>query len=149
MRRSQRFELKKTSSSSSFKAKSRSKRLFRFSAAHEERSKEAARDSSNSVPTGFRIKEAGEDAGSRRRLKIRSSSASWKVSTGRLVSSRSISSFWSIGKRCGGLWPGITSTGLPFHRSSPSSVSKLLNRMISGRSTSWARPTFPSSETCT
>lgn len=148
MRRLQRFELKKTSSVSSFKAKSKSKRPFNVLVAHGERSKEAAGDSSNSVLTGFGIKEEGGDEGSRQRLKTRSSSASWKASIARLDSSRSISSFWSIGKRCGEFWLAITSTGLPFHRLSLSSVSKPLNRMISGRLTSWGRPTFPSSETC-
>ena len=148
MRRLQRFELKKTSFSSSFKARSKSKRLFNVSIVLGERSKEAAEDSSNTGPTDFRIKEEGGGEGSRQRLKTRSSSASWKASIGRLDSSRSISSFGSIGKRYGEPWLAITSTGLPFHRSSPSSVSKPLNRMISGRSISWGRPTFPSSGTC-
>jgi hypothetical protein len=93
MRRLQRFELKKTSSSSSFKARSKSVRLFNVSIAHGERSKEAAGDSSNTVSTGFRIKEEGNGEGSRQRWKTKSSSASWKASIGRLDSSRSVSSF--------------------------------------------------------
>jgi len=101
MRRSQRLEVKKTLFSSSSKESSRSKRLFNVSIVHGELSKEAAGDSSNEVPTGFRINEVGEDGGSRERLKTRSSSASWKANIGRLDSSRSISGFWSIGKRCG------------------------------------------------
>jgi len=148
MRRLQRFELKKTSSSTSFKARSKSARLFNVSPAPGERSKEAGGDSLNAVPTGFRITEEEGGEGSRQRLKTRSSSASWKASIGRLDSSRSIFSFWSIGKRCGEFWPATTLTGLPFHRSSPSNGSKPLNRMISGRSTSWGRPTFPCLEAC-
>jgi hypothetical protein len=59
MRRLQRLELNKTPSSSSFKARSKSERLFNVSIAHGEWSKEVAGDSSNAVPTGFRIKEEG------------------------------------------------------------------------------------------
>jgi len=53
------LELNKTPSSSSFKARSKSERLFNVSIAHGEWSKEVAGDSSNAVPTGFRIKEEG------------------------------------------------------------------------------------------
>ena len=149
MRRLQRFELKKTSSSSSFKARSKSARLLNDSIAHGERSKEAAADSSNAVPTGFKIKEEGNGEGSHQRLKAKSSSANLRESTDPPGSSRIILSSWSTGKLSGESWSAIISAGSLCRRSSGWKGLKLLIPTLSGRSISWARRTSRWSENCT
>jgi len=145
MRRLQRFELKKTSSSSSFKARSKSARLFNVLIAHGERSKEVAGDSSNTVPTGFGIKEEGNGEGSRQIWKTRSSSASWKESIVQRGSSSVILSLTSIGKRFGGSWRVIISVESPCRRLNGWRGSRRLLPTLFGKSTSWVKPIFLSS----